>query len=209
MRRSQGQIDLELEQCPWTWANLVTAVRAVSGTAVLVTAGVAGSPTWNYIGLAIYWVLDILDGYLARALDQETRVGAQMDVLSDRLLMALFYVNYLRFEPASAVAVAPFLLCFMVIDQYLSTQYLRWPISSPNYFASVSRRVWALNWSPAGKALNTGLVTVLLIALPSAWPAAVVAVTLIAVKLQSCVALHRLDPPEAGWVLPPRDQIGG
>jgi CDP-diacylglycerol--glycerol-3-phosphate 3-phosphatidyltransferase len=186
-----------------TWANLVTAVRAVAGLALFAVAAVRRDPILNYVGLGVYWVLDVLDGYLARRLDQETRFGAQLDILCDRLLVSCFYLNYLYLDdrPGTVVPIALFLIQFMVIDHYLSNQFLRWPILSPNYFWQADRAIWRLNWSLLGKATNTGLVTLLLVLVPSPWPATVACVALIGLKLYSCVKLLKLPAPEQAWVL--------
>jgi len=53
-----------------------------------------------------------------------------------------------------------------VLDHYLSNQFIRWPILSPNYFYLVDRQTWLWLWSKPAKALNTGLVTLLLIGAP-------------------------------------------
>ena len=37
-------------ETPWTWASLVTALRAVSGTVILAWAAWHHSETWNYNG---------------------------------------------------------------------------------------------------------------------------------------------------------------
>ena len=187
-----------------TWANLVTAVRALLGAVVFAIAALRHDPVLNYVGLGIYWALDVLDGYLARRLDQETRLGAQLDILSDRLLVTFFYLNVLALRPETVVPVVLFLLEFCVVDHYLSNQFLRWPIPSPNYFFEADRTLWRLNWSPLGKALNTGLVTILLVAVPSPWPAAVAAAALLAFKLRSCALMIRLAPPERHWPSRPR-----
>src|SRR5512139_1350046 len=142
-----------------TWANLVTAVRVAVALACFVTAALEGSEGWNFAGLGVYWVLDVVDGGIARALRQETRIGAQLDILCDRLLIASFYANYLRFHPGMAIPIALHLLQFVVLDQYLSHQFMRWPCLSPNYFYEVDRPIWTWNWSPLGKIANGGLVT--------------------------------------------------
>ena len=101
-------------------------MRAVVGLALFAVAAVRRDPTLNYVGLGVYWVLDVLDGYLARRLDQETRFGAQLDILCDRLLVSCFYLNYLYLDdrPGTVVPIALFLIQFMVIDHYLSNQFL-------------------------------------------------------------------------------------
>lgn len=185
----------------FTWANIVTALRAVLGAAVFAVAAITHSDTWNFAGLAIYWVLDILDGFLARWLKQETRLGAQLDIFSDRLLVAFFYMNYLSMRPGLVVPITLFLMQFMVIDQYLSNQFMRWPILSPNYFYKVDSLIWKLNWSPVAKALNTGLVTILLIVTNSVWLPILAALCLTGVKIFSFVRLQRVPLPEGHWPL--------
>jgi CDP-diacylglycerol--glycerol-3-phosphate 3-phosphatidyltransferase len=176
-----------------TWANLVTVVRVVAGMVVFSIAARRGDSDWNLVGLGIYWSLDIVDGFLARTLNQETRLGAQMDIIGDRLLVTFFYFNHLGSHPDLLVPVALF------IDLFLSIQFLRWPIVSPNYFHLVDRRIWWINWSVWGKLGNTGLVTLLLLGTGWTWVPAAVCAVLIAVKVYSCVLLQRLPPPEPGW----------
>ena len=186
-----------MRENPFTWANIVTGVRAVAGMIVFGIAAWKQSEAWNFAGLAVYWVLDVVDGFLARKLGQETRLGAQMDILADRLLVAFFYLNYLKLHPAMVTPVALFLFQFMFVDHYLSNQFMRWPILSPNYFYRVDRTVWLLNWSVPGKLVNSLVITALLVLTQSVWITSAVAVAIILVKLYSCVLVHRLPPPEA------------
>ena len=182
----------------WTWANAVTAVRLVVALGLFTLAAVRGDERLNLAGLAVYWSLDILDGILARGLKQETLFGGQFDILADRLSVAFFYLNELYLYPGLAVPIALFLLQFMGLDHYLSNQYLRHPgIPSPNYYYLVDRRVWTLNWSPVGKALNTGLVTVLLVTTRSAWLVGAVAVALLVLKAYAIGLVRRGDAARA------------
>ncbi|HTM22802.1 MAG TPA: CDP-alcohol phosphatidyltransferase family protein [Kofleriaceae bacterium] len=182
-----------------TWANLVTIIRVVAGMIVFAIAADRGDPDWNLVGLGIYWSLDIVDGFLARSLDQETRLGAQMDIIGDRLLVTFFYFNHLASHPWLLPPVALFLFEFVGIDLFLSIQFLRWPIKSPNYFHLIDRRIWWLNWSVWGKLGNTGLVTLLLLGTGWIWVPAAVCAALIAVKVYSCLLLLRLPPAESRW----------
>jgi len=166
-----------------TWANLVTAARLAAGLAAFGAFYLGSWEGWLFIGLAIYWAGDILDGWLARRLRQETLLGAQFDILADRMLICLFYLGYLTVHPDRAPAVLLFLFEFAVLDHFLSNQLMRWPILSPNYFYLVDRQTWRWLWSTPAKALNTGLVTVLLIALPYQWPAITATIALISVRL--------------------------
>ena len=185
---------------PWsTRANGVTAVRVVAGVAIFAYAAAAGSPAWNYAGLGVYWALDVVDGFLARRLDEETRLGAQMDILADRLLVAFFYLNYVALHPAMVVPVALFLFQFMGIDHYLSNQFLRWPIKSPNYFYVVDRTIWWWNWSRLGKPLNSAVVTAVILATKSPVISSAVCLAIIALKVWSAVRMRALPEPETTW----------
>jgi CDP-diacylglycerol--glycerol-3-phosphate 3-phosphatidyltransferase len=185
---------------PWfTWANLTTAVRVVACMVIFAYAALERDERWNYIGLGVYWVLDVLDGFLARAFDQETRLGAQMDILGDRLLVAFFYLNFVTLHPALMIPVAMFLFQFMGIDHYLSNQFMRWPIKSPNYFHKVDRTIWAWNWSPAGKLLNSGVVTAAIVLTKSPVWSALVCGGIIGIKIWSAIRMYALPDPEAAW----------
>ena len=182
---------------PWfTWANLVTVVRAVAGLAVFAAAAMRESEALNFTGLAVYWVLDIADGAVARALRQETRLGAQLDILADRLLCFFFYFNYMSWHPAVIVPVSLFVFQFAFLDHFLSNQFIRWPILSPNYFHAVDRVVWALNWTGPAKVLNGALMVCLLVAAEAVWVASIASVLMMGVKLYSIRRLARLPQPE-------------
>jgi CDP-diacylglycerol--glycerol-3-phosphate 3-phosphatidyltransferase len=183
-----------------TWANLVTGVRVVVALGCFVTAALTGVEAWSWAGLATYWILDIADGGVARALRQETRIGAQFDILSDRLLIGAFYANFLHLHGEMAIPIAMHLLQFVVLDQYLSHQFMRWPCHSPNYFHEVDRRIWVLNWSSFGKVLNGALVTGAIIAatfLGWSWVVpALASLAVMSLKLYSIVRLASLPDPE-------------
>ncbi len=186
-----------------TWPNAVTALRGVAALGCFVAAALLRSDAWSYAGLAVHWALDVADGALARALGQETRIGAQLDILTDRLLVGGFYANLLRGHPAMAIPVALHLVQFVVLDQYLSHQFMRWPCLSPNYFHEVDRVIWRWNWSAAGKLANGALPTAAILAATllgwSALVPAAACAALIVVKVGSIVRLASLPAPEA-WL---------
>lgn len=185
---------------PWfTWANLATAVRVIACVIIFAYSSIDRDETANYVGLGTYWVLDVLDGFLARKLHQETRLGAQMDILADRLLVAFFYLNFVAMHPAMIVPVALFLFQFMGIDHYLSNQFMRWPIKSPNYFYEVDRTVWKWNWSPGGKLLNSAVVTLVIVVTRSPVAASAVCLGIIGLKVWSAVKMRALPAPEGKW----------
>lgn len=186
-----------------TWANVVTVVRLIACMIVFGIARANGDDTLNLVGLGIYWVLDIVDGALARWLDQETRIGAQLDILVDRVLVAFFYLNYATFYPHLLLPVCLFLVQFMFIDHYLSNQFMRWPIKSPNYFYEVDRTIWRWNWSPAAKAVNTAAVTGVLVVSKNAIAGTAVCAAMLVLKVWSTYRLRTVKPPEESWPAPP------
>ena len=179
-------------------ANLVTLLRLGGSLVFFVLAAVRGDPTANFIGLGIHWLGDVLDGALARKARQETVLGAEIDIIADRVEVLFFIVNFIHFHPEVAVASAVYALDFAFVDFYLSYQFLKFDLISPNYFGRVDRRVYLLNYSPGGKLVNSTAVILLLIFLPARQAvAAVLACGLIAVKVYSIHRLARIRPGKA------------
>jgi CDP-diacylglycerol--glycerol-3-phosphate 3-phosphatidyltransferase len=173
--------------------DAVTFLRLAGSLVFFVLAAVRGDPTANFIGLGIHWLGDLADGFYARKARQETILGAEIDIIADRVETMFFYVNFLHFRPALAVPAALYILDFAFVDFYLSYQFLKYDIISPNYFDRVDRRVYRLNFSPGGKFMNSTVVTLLLIFLPGwRWAAAGFAAGLIAVKTYSIGRLSRI-----------------
>jgi CDP-diacylglycerol--glycerol-3-phosphate 3-phosphatidyltransferase len=174
-----------------TVPNYITAVRTVVAVAVGVAALAAGSVALIAVAYGIYWLGDMLDGWAARRLGQETRAGAVLDIVSDRACTAVLCVGLVSLVPGIAVLAVVFLLSFMVLDTMLSLAFLCWPIVSPNYFHEVDRRVWAWNWSPPAKAANTAGV-IAAVVLGQHVLALAIALAVVAVKLWSAAAVVRL-----------------
>jgi CDP-diacylglycerol--glycerol-3-phosphate 3-phosphatidyltransferase len=171
--------------------NLITAVRTAGSVALAVAALTHRSAHLLVAAYLIYWIGDILDGLAARTLGQETRTGAVFDIVADRACTSACAAALVVLRPGTALPIAVFLVQFMVIDQLLSLMFLRWPLLSPNYFATVDRRIYRWNWSPPAKALNTGAVVLLAIFTPAA-VAVTFALGVAAVKVVSLVAAAKL-----------------
>ena len=178
-----------------TVANGVTAVRTVVAVALAGVAASEQSLGWLLASLVVYWVGDMLDGFVARRLGCETRTGAALDILCDRLCAAAFYLGVMWLEPSYAPAVLVYLGQFMVLDCFLSLAFLAWPLRSPNYFYVVDRPLWLWNWSKPGKAANSSLFAVLLLATGWVWLGLAIALVLTALKVASLVRLGRLGLP--------------
>src|SRR3712207_5759480 len=178
-----------------TAATGVTAVRTVAAVALAGVAAHEHSLGWLVSSLLVYWVGDVLDGWVARRRGCETRIGAALDILSDRLCAGVFYGGLMWLEPSLSPADPVYLGQFMVLDCFLSLAFLAWPLRSPNYFYVVDRPLWLWNWSLRGKAANSSLFAVLLLATGSMPLGLAVALALTALKVGSLVRLGRLGLP--------------
>ncbi|WP_183093944.1 CDP-alcohol phosphatidyltransferase family protein [Nocardioides stalactiti] len=189
-----------------TGATVITLVRTVATLVLSMWGAYDESLTLLVAGLVVYWVGDTLDGEYARRFDCETRIGGVVDMVSDRLSCGAFYVGLAWLAPAPlffsdepmeliAIPVAVYLFEFMVIDMYLSLAFLAWPIRSPNYFYVVDRRIYLWNWSRLGKAANSGLFAVLLLATGWWWLGLIIALALLALKCLSLRWLLQLGIP--------------
>lgn len=178
-----------------TLASAITLSRTV-GCLVAVTWSIAsGQVWWLFVGLAVHWLGDIADGIVARRRHEETRAGAVLDIVSDRLCIALYYVSYGHLHHSMLVPIAVFLFQFMVLDAHLSLTFLNWPLTSLNYFGLVDKVVYAWNWSTLGKALNSGALVFLMLTTRSATLCTVFAIGAATVKVGSLIRVHRAGVP--------------
>lgn len=175
-----------------TWPNAVTVVRTASSVILSAFGILSSSLTLLLAGLAVYWIGDIADGGLARAMRRETRIGATLDIVSDRACAVVFYLGLVSIRPDVLVPVVVYLFSFVVVDLILSLGFWRWPLSSPNYFYLADRRIWAWNWSKPAKAANSAVFVLALIWLPLPWLNLTVALLLLAVKIISLIRLAGL-----------------
>jgi CDP-diacylglycerol--glycerol-3-phosphate 3-phosphatidyltransferase len=179
----------------FTAATIITFIR----TAITLALGLIGAHEHSLPlllwALGIYWFGDSLDGWVARIMNEETRTGATLDIMSDRLSAAIFYVGFAWYDPSMVLPVGIYLAEFMVIDMFLSLAFLAWPLSSPNYFYLVDRRIWLWNWSKPGKAVNSALFAVFMVWTRDPVIAGVIATGLLALKLVSLGWLMKLGLP--------------
>ena len=129
----------------FTPATTITVIRTAASVTLAGLAVHQRSLTWLVIALAVYWVGDSLDGQVARRMHHETRIGAVIDIMSDRLCAAFFYLGLAWLYPVFIIPVLLYLAEFMVIDCFLSIGFLHWRIRSPNYFWVIDRTMWLLH----------------------------------------------------------------
>lgn len=178
-----------------TSANVVTLVRTVASVIVAGYAAYDDSLTLLVVALVIYWLGDMLDGAVARLRNCETRIGAVLDIMSDRFCAAAFYIGLAWLQPEFVLPIFLYLAEFMVIDAYLSIAFLAWAIRSPNYFYEVDRTIYLWNWSKPAKAANSAIFAVILLVTGWVWLGVVIACLLIIVKLASLVRLIQIGLP--------------
>jgi CDP-diacylglycerol--glycerol-3-phosphate 3-phosphatidyltransferase len=129
----------------------------------------------------------------------------------DRLSAACFYIGFSWYDPALVIPVGIYLAEFLVVDTFLSLAFLAWPLTSPNYFGLVDRRIWRWNWSRWGKTLNSSAFALLLVLTRQPLLAGAVAVALLGLKITSLVWLSRLPlplPPGCATAVPGADGSG-
>lgn len=178
-----------------TGATVITAVRTIASVVLAAAAAHQESLELLVASLVVYWVGDMLDGAWARWRDCETRVGAVLDIFSDRLNAGAFYVGLAWLEPDLSPAIFVYLAEFMVVDCFLSIAFLAWPVRSPNYFFVVDRPIWLWNWSKPAKAVNSALFAVLLLVTGWMWLGLAIASALLVLKCVSLVRLMRIGLP--------------
>jgi CDP-diacylglycerol---glycerol-3-phosphate 3-phosphatidyltransferase len=179
----------------WTGATVITFVRTVASFALCLTGLWQQELAWLVVGLGVYWVGDMADGAWARVRDCETRIGAVVDMLCDRLNCAAFYLCFAALEHEMILPVAVYLFEFMVIDFFLSLAFLAWPLRSPNYFYVVDERLYRWNWSKPAKAVNSSLFAVLLLVTGWWWLGLLIAIGLLVLKSVSLGWLLKLGLP--------------
>jgi CDP-diacylglycerol--glycerol-3-phosphate 3-phosphatidyltransferase len=186
-----------------TPATIITFIRTIAAVTIMGFAMYADrsggfwSPALKLlvIGLVVYWAGDSLDGQVARRMGHETRIGAVLDIMSDRFCAAAFYLGLAWLHPEFTIPVLIYLAEFMVVDCFLSIAFLAWPIRSPNYFHVVDRTVYRYNWTHPAKAVNSALFAVFLLVTHLAWVGAVVASALLVFKVGSLIRVARLGLP--------------
>lgn len=115
--------------------NLLTFARVLAVPVCLVI--ILAHPRWGYT--ALLWIFvtasltDFLDGYLARKWNAVSAVGALLDPIADKLLVALMLIYLLMIKGAALMApVAIILLRELYISglrEFLATRNITLPVS--------------------------------------------------------------------------------
>lgn len=188
-----------------TPATVITFIRTIACVVLVGFALHEGVPDdgefWSpalkllTIALVVYWVGDMLDGQVARRMHHETRIGAVLDIMSDRFCSAAFYFGLAWLHPEFTIPVLLYLAEFMVIDCFLSIAFLAWKVRSPNYFYVIDPTIYRLNWSHPAKAVNSALFAVFLLVTQLAWVGGIIAGGLLVFKTVMLVRLAKIGLP--------------
>ncbi|HRD01709.1 MAG TPA: CDP-alcohol phosphatidyltransferase family protein [Candidatus Saccharicenans sp.] len=175
-------------------ANLITLLRLVTSLIFFCLAAIYHLELYNYLGLGIHWLGDWLDGFWARTFQQRTIIGAEIDIIADRIESLFFFINFIFFHPGLALPVTLYIMNFAFVDFYLSYQFIKFDIISIDFFYLVDQKVYRLNFSQSGKFINSTVIPLLLILLPGWWPVTLILTAgLMGVKLYSIFLLRKKE----------------
>lgn len=179
--------------------SLITLIRFGLSIIFFILAIHRMDITYNYIGLVIHWLGDIADGNYARFFKQETIVGAEIDLIADRIEILFFFVIFLIFYPQLYLPVTIYIFNFAFLDFFLCYQFVKFDIISINYFYKVDPVVHKWNFSFWAKILNSTVIILLLILLPQLWLlTTVLAVMWVGIKSYSIYRLLKLQAKQSG-----------
>ncbi len=186
--------------------------RTLAAVVIALAAAPAESLTLILVATGIYWVGDIADGAVARLMRRETRTGAVLDIICDRICASVIYIGLVWLMPQMWIPISIYLISFSVLDLMLSLSFLNYPLSSPNYFYLADRRIHALNWSRVAKGVNTALFLAVVIAFENAILASALALALLTLKVVSLRLLSQVavnDGTECAHELLPSHHASG
>jgi CDP-diacylglycerol--glycerol-3-phosphate 3-phosphatidyltransferase/cardiolipin synthase len=107
----------------WNTPNLLTMLRIVL-IPVFVIVFYVDAPWTPYVAAAVFGaaaLTDWLDGYLARRWDQTSPLGAFLDPVADKLMVAVSLVLLLQYDPRTVLA----LPAMVIIGREITVSALR------------------------------------------------------------------------------------
>ena len=174
-----------------TAPNAITLIRTVLSIILAMMALADASTALLVAAYLVYWVGDMADGEVARRLGLETRIGAVLDIVSDRANSLICAACFVALVPRLALPLGIYVVEFAVVDTMLSLGFLAFEVKGPNDFHGVDLTLWRWNWSRPAKALNTSCIVLACLAGQVGW-ATVIASAVLVAKLWSCLRLRTL-----------------
>lgn len=98
----------------WNIPNILSLARLVLFLPLLWVLAILGQPTWLGAVLILALLTDAADGWLARALDQVTALGARLDSIADNILLPSAVAWLLMLRPEVLAARTGLLLALSV-----------------------------------------------------------------------------------------------
>lgn len=183
-RRQRRAKDGDREQV-LTIATALTVSRASATSVLFVLAIARHSYLLLLVALGLSMLVDFLDGFVARSKKKETILGAQLDGLADRLAALFVIIGVIKMRGgAETVAAATVVwLQFGIVDQLLTSQFLRFGLWSPDHFYAIDEKVWRRNWSSGAKLASNLPVAMLAVGSWLIWPALVLSAFLVVWRL--------------------------
>jgi CDP-diacylglycerol---glycerol-3-phosphate 3-phosphatidyltransferase len=94
MHHTSKELRRTLQGIRWT-PNKITALRVAVGFAAVICFGCGPWANLGAVGLTVVAIaLDALDGYIARRKNLATPLGAQIDVLGDRMIENVYFTYF-------------------------------------------------------------------------------------------------------------------
>jgi len=171
----------------WTVSNLLTIGR-MALTLPLAGCALLDTPWTPYLAFAIFVVAaltDLLDGYLARRLNQRTRFGEIFDPIADKLVVCTALVLLIAWQRLNGLMLIPALVILLRelyvsgVREEMAGRTLRLAVSPSAKWktglqlTAISLLLLGVNWSAAGVlTFHAGLAMLWLAAvlsLYSAW----------------------------------------
>jgi len=169
--------DYAVSDTLWNPANGITFTRLLVCSGLLSIAALRHNDAYLYVALCIQWLLDFLDGGVARWRRCETRFGACFDAQSDRIVLCLALLVAWQTLAQARLAIILYLLYLVLVDGAMFVQAMQTGIRSTNYYFLIDRRAWQLCWSPIAK-FATAVLLPALILIDDPWHGAVLVVAL-------------------------------
>lgn len=171
--------------------NVITVVRTILSIVLAMAAMAQASAGLLVAAYLVYWVGDMADGEVARRLGLETRIGAILDIVSDRANSLVCAACFVALDPGLALPLTIYVVEFAVVDTMLSLGFLAFDVLGPNDFHMVDLALWRWNWSRPAKALNTSCIVLACLLGQVGWATVFATVVLVA-KILSCLRLRTL-----------------
>ncbi|MGR3320781.1 MAG: CDP-diacylglycerol--glycerol-3-phosphate 3-phosphatidyltransferase [Pseudooceanicola sp.] len=94
----------------WTLPNLLTLMRLLAAPALAVVFFLVSRPLADWIGLLLFVgasLTDYIDGWLARAWGQQTRIGTMMDPIADKAMVVIALLVLAAYSDLALFLVLP------------------------------------------------------------------------------------------------------